>query len=60
MGDAKCGGNYAPGIQPQLEAQRQGCQQVLWLFGEEHKVTEVRAAAAALRALPACVHTPRR
>ena len=41
MGDAKCGGNYAPGILPQQAAQREGCQQVLWLFGPEHKVTEV-------------------
>lgn len=41
IGDTKCGGNYAPGILPQQEAMKQGCQQVLWLFGPEHNVTEV-------------------
>jgi hypothetical protein len=59
VGDAKCGGNYAPGIQPQLEALRQGCQQVLWLFGEDHKVTEVRRGRAVAHFLPrdARLHT---
>eukprot|EP00056_Hartaetosiga_gracilis_P002406 m.53319 g.53319 ORF g.53319 m.53319 type:complete len:393 (-) comp11038_c0_seq1:38-1216(-) len=41
MGDTKCGGNYAPTIQPQRYAAEQGCQQVLWLFDSDHKVTEV-------------------
>ncbi|EGD72457.1 branched-chain-amino-acid aminotransferase [Salpingoeca rosetta] len=41
MGDTKCGGNYAPTILPQQHAAERGCQQMLWLFGEDEKVTEV-------------------
>lgn len=41
MGDTKCGGNYAPTMKPQAYAAEQGCQQVLWLFGQDEKVTEV-------------------
>ena len=33
--------NYAPTIAIQKEAEKQGCQQVLWLHGEDHLVTEV-------------------
>lgn len=40
-GDKKLGGNYAPGIRPQLEAASRGFQQNLWLFGEEKNITEV-------------------
>lgn len=40
-GDAKCGGNYAATIVPQVKAMEKGCQQVLWLFGDDHQVTEV-------------------
>jgi len=40
-GDAKVGGNYAPGLLPQRLAQEAGYSQVLWLFGEEDYVTEV-------------------
>lgn len=40
-GDAKIGGNYAPCIRPQLDANKQGYQQNLWLFGEDHQLTEV-------------------
>lgn len=40
-GDTKCGGNYASTIKPQAEAAARGCQQVLWLFGQEQLVTEV-------------------
>ncbi|PIK48736.1 putative branched-chain-amino-acid aminotransferase, cytosolic-like [Apostichopus japonicus] len=32
--------NYAPGIVPQMEAQKKGCQQILWLYGDDYKVTE--------------------
>ena len=39
-GDAKIGGNYAPGILPQLEVAKDGFQQILWLFGPELNVTE--------------------
>ena len=40
-GDAKVGGNYAPGIKPQAEAAELGYAQNLWLFGPQHEVTEV-------------------
>lgn len=37
-----CFRNYAPTIQVQDHAMREmGCQQVLWLFGDDHKLTEV-------------------
>lgn len=43
-GNAKVGGNYGPTILPAKEAmQKHNCQQVLWLFGEDHRVTEVGA-----------------
>uniref|UniRef100_A0A8B9JFQ5 branched-chain-amino-acid transaminase n=1 Tax=Astyanax mexicanus TaxID=7994 RepID=A0A8B9JFQ5_ASTMX len=34
-------GNYGPTIAIQAEALKQGCQQVLWLYGEEEEITEV-------------------
>jgi len=40
-GFTKCGGNYAMTIQPAQEAMAKGYQQVLWLFGNDHQVTEV-------------------
>ena len=40
MGDTKCGGNYAPTIYPQQQAMKAGYDQILWLYGEEHQVTE--------------------
>ena len=40
-GQYKLGGNYAPGILPQLEAAVRGYQQNLWLFGPDHLLTEV-------------------
>lgn len=40
-GQYKLGGNYAPGILPQLEAAKKGYQQNLWLFGDDHLLTEV-------------------
>lgn len=40
-GDAKVGGNYAPCIRPQLDANKEGYQQNLWLFGPDHQLTEV-------------------
>ncbi|KAI9099893.1 aminotransferase [Phlyctochytrium arcticum] len=40
-GDAKVGGNYAPGIRPQIEVAKNGYQQNLWLFGPEEYITEV-------------------
>lgn len=44
MGFAKAGGNYAPTVLPQVKAQEEhGCAQILWLFGDDHYVTEVGA-----------------
>lgn len=43
VGNSKLGGNYAPTIQPQMEALEMGCQQVMWLFGPDHQITEVGA-----------------
>lgn len=40
-GAAKVGGNYAMGIRPAMEATARGYAQLLWLFGDEHWVTEV-------------------
>jgi branched-chain amino acid aminotransferase len=40
-GSNKVGGNYAPTMKPQAEAMKRGYSQVLWLFGDNHEVTEV-------------------
>lgn len=40
-GDRKMGSNYGPTIRVQSKAVRKGCQQVLWLYGEDHQITEV-------------------
>ncbi|KAI8049490.1 aminotransferase [Syncephalis plumigaleata] len=40
-GNYKLGLNYAPCIKLQLEAAKEGYQQNLWLFGEDHQITEV-------------------
>lgn len=39
-GDCKIGGNYAPGIRPQIQVVNDGFQQILWLFGPDHLITE--------------------
>ncbi|XP_033025412.1 branched-chain-amino-acid aminotransferase, mitochondrial [Lacerta agilis] len=41
VGDFKLGGNYGPTIYVQNEAAKEGCQQVLWLYGDDHQITEV-------------------
>lgn len=41
VGDRKMGSNYAPTIHVQREAASKGLQQVLWLYGEDHQLTEV-------------------
>lgn len=41
VGNIKCGGNYAMSIDAQMDAQSKGYAQVLWLFGDDHQVTEV-------------------
>lgn len=40
-GSAKLGSNYAPTIKVQQEAEKLGHQQVLWLYGDDMKLTEV-------------------
>nr|XP_006633247.2 PREDICTED: branched-chain-amino-acid aminotransferase, cytosolic isoform X2 [Lepisosteus oculatus] len=40
-GDCKMGGNYGASLYAQYEAMERGCQQVLWLYGEDHQITEV-------------------
>ena len=40
-GAYKLGANYAAGILPQMQVAPFGYQQVLWIFGEEHLITEV-------------------
>jgi branched-chain amino acid aminotransferase len=39
-GGDKIGGNYSPGFLPQRGAANKGYDQVLWLFGDEKRVTE--------------------
>uniref|UniRef100_A0A7N6BE32 Branched-chain-amino-acid aminotransferase n=1 Tax=Anabas testudineus TaxID=64144 RepID=A0A7N6BE32_ANATE len=39
-GDCKMGGNYGGTLFAQYEAVEYGCQQVLWLYGEDHQITE--------------------
>ncbi|XP_048847636.1 branched-chain-amino-acid aminotransferase, cytosolic-like isoform X1 [Brienomyrus brachyistius] len=41
VGEFKIGGNYGPTIAVQSEAQKLGCQQVLWLYGDQEEITEV-------------------
>jgi branched-chain amino acid aminotransferase len=43
VGNAKLGGNYGPTIAPGNDAVKQGYDQVLWLFGEEHQICEIGA-----------------
>lgn len=40
VGAAKCGGNYAPTVLPQIEAARAGCSQALFCYGKDQFVTE--------------------
>ncbi|KAL0950524.1 hypothetical protein HGRIS_007332 [Hohenbuehelia grisea] len=42
-GGHKLGLNYSPGFLPQRLAAQQGYDQILWLFGEDKRVTEVGA-----------------
>nr|KAF6273689.1 branched chain amino acid transaminase 2 [Pipistrellus kuhlii] len=41
VGDCKLGGNYGPTVFVQREAKKKGCEQVLWLYGPDHQLTEV-------------------
>lgn len=40
-GDSKLGSNYAPTLKAQQEALKRGHQQVLWLYGDDHQLTEI-------------------
>ncbi|ESN94161.1 hypothetical protein HELRODRAFT_68641, partial [Helobdella robusta] len=40
-GAFKMGANYAPTVMIQRDAVARGCQQVLWLHGSDHQITEV-------------------
>lgn len=40
VGDYKLGGNYGPTVFVQKEAKKRGCEQVLWLYGPDHQLTE--------------------
>uniref|UniRef100_A0A336LH67 Branched-chain-amino-acid aminotransferase n=1 Tax=Culicoides sonorensis TaxID=179676 RepID=A0A336LH67_CULSO len=40
-GDRKMGSNYAPTIHVQKTATSKGLEQVLWLYGDDHQLTEV-------------------
>ena len=40
MGQFKVGSNYGPTVYVAMEAQKKGCQQVLWLIGKENLLTE--------------------
>lgn len=33
--------NYGPTVLVQEEARKRGCEQVLWLYGPDHQLTEV-------------------
>ncbi|XP_023363660.1 branched-chain-amino-acid aminotransferase, mitochondrial isoform X6 [Otolemur garnettii] len=41
VGNYKLGGNYGPTVFVQEEAKKKGCEQVLWLYGPDHQLTEV-------------------
>lgn len=44
VGNVKVGGNYGPTIAPSKKALvHHGCSQIMWLFGEDHEITEVGA-----------------
>jgi len=42
-GFTKMGSNYAPTLWTQKVAESKGCHQCLWLYGEDHEITEVGA-----------------
>lgn len=42
-GNSKLGSNYGPTIHVQQEADEKGLHQVLWLYGEDHELTEIGA-----------------
>ena len=55
--------NYGPTVLVQQEAQKKGCEQVLWLYGPDHELTEALSSrVSGLQAnketwvVPFCVH----
>ncbi|KAJ5320118.1 hypothetical protein PENANT_c025G10560 [Penicillium antarcticum] len=44
FGYAKLGANYGPSLQAHGQAQAQGFDQILWLFGQDRQVTEAGAS----------------
>ena len=42
-GGHKLGLNYSPGFEPMRRAAQRGYKQVLWLFGDDHRITEAGA-----------------
>ncbi len=40
VGEAKTGGNYAGSLYTQIQAQKEGCDQVLWLDAADHEYIE--------------------
>ncbi|KAJ2889142.1 branched-chain-amino-acid transaminase bat2 [Coemansia asiatica] len=41
VGNFKLGGNYAPALKPAMDVVAKGYDQILWLLGDDHYVTEV-------------------
>ncbi|KAJ1722202.1 branched-chain-amino-acid transaminase bat2 [Coemansia biformis] len=41
VGSFKVGGNYAPALRPTMDVIKSGYDQILWLLGDDHYVTEV-------------------
>ncbi|KAJ1833624.1 branched-chain-amino-acid transaminase bat2 [Coemansia sp. RSA 2711] len=41
VGNFKLGGNYAPALRPTMDVVKRGYDQILWLLGDDHYVTEV-------------------
>ncbi|KAJ2779737.1 branched-chain-amino-acid transaminase bat2 [Coemansia javaensis] len=41
VGSFKVGGNYAPALRPAMDCVKAGYDQILWLLGDDHYVTEV-------------------
>ncbi|XP_068959508.1 branched-chain-amino-acid aminotransferase, mitochondrial isoform X3 [Petaurus breviceps papuanus] len=41
VGECKLGGNYGPTVFVQQAANQHACEQVLWLYGPDHQLTEI-------------------
>ena len=56
-GFAKCGGNYASAMIASSEAQKQGCDEVLWLDAKEHRYVEEVGTSNAFFMIDGTVYT---